>query len=212
MEVGFRVVEFVGPAASGKTTVSNALEGMVGEQQSPKLIKRSLLKLCRCFLQPLFFLKAFLFCRKAGVTWERGMLLKVIDLGLAQGVVWLQKKSGMIVLSQGISRDVWKCCKSYNTVCDWAEPVSKLLLPDVTVVVSVEASVRSARSNERKKVKKYKRINRYFGDVGANEVGTDQSLELLEEAMKKNGVKVVRIDTLHSPEYNAEKLLQEILP
>jgi cytidylate kinase len=205
------VIEFVGPAASGKSTVSRELSSLLGSRTPVRPAKMVFYRFVRYFIQPWFFGKAFLFCREAGFRLGKEMALKTLDLGLAQGFVWLQKKRGGIVLSQGVSRDVWKCCRAYDAVSDWAEPVSKLLLPDMTVIVNVDKEVRAARSASRNKVKKSKRIKRIFGGVGSKAVDTSRSLELVEAALANNGVKVICIDTSFSPEENAKAILREIV-
>lgn len=147
------VVEFVGPGAVGKSSIAQALArhltrtGLEAWVEPTPVEGSAWNHVTRVDL-----LAALRYARTLGLGWRDGMARECIDLAVAQAALRQFRRLNGVVLSQGVSRDLWISGRRHEaTDVTRIRAIGHLKLPDAVVLVTSSTLNRKTRSKTRTK-------------------------------------------------------------
>ena len=187
------IVEFAGPSAVGKSSISKELAIRLAEQGTDAWVEPKPGS-AWTRVRARDVAASYRYARALGLGWKDGLAREVIDLAVAQAALKQHRSLEGVVLSQGVARDLWLSCRRHDVSDEQrARAMEHLELPDAVVLLNVPDDERRKRSTERGRVRSgvrfsKKRMYRMVVPEKDKTISVDDSLAILERALGRNHV------------------------
>ena len=136
------IIEFVGPSAVGKSTISEEVARLLTEQNIKAWVEPEFMSVWSQ-MKMKDILSSIRYARTLGIKWTDGFANEVIDISVAQAKLRQYSYLEGVVLSQGVARDLWISCRRHN-VSDTqrAQAIGNLELPNGVILLNAGDEVR----------------------------------------------------------------------
>ena len=215
------VINFVGAAGAGKSTITREARQRLrneGVRVASSAVGRRNPVWIRCRL--VAHLRAVKFANCLSVEKHEGRRKLIGKLARSQASLLALKRRNGIVLTQGMTRELWThLCRFERPFHQWRSAFSVLYFPDAVVCISAPSEVRSERRagrNKRVRPHAKPRLKRFLKKMrlpGSTvplpepHRDEDRALHDLSELLREMQVPVVSIDSCMSVSYNVERIV-----